>query len=158
MIWLKRALPFIVIVALWLGYQFVQRARRQKVLSRTSEVASVTAHLWIASGKYRNDLPRYAAFRDSVLSAHNLTRESLKALVSQYDSDPDWSVVYSTMVNKYVDSLFKVEYPQPEAAKSVAKNPARDSIKALVGKPVPKPTPDSVTPSGTPRGNAPAGR
>jgi hypothetical protein len=158
MIWLKRTIPFVLLIALWFGYRSIQQSNQRKVLSQTQRAASVTARLWFASAKYRTEPERYTAFRDSLLKANDWTRESLSAFVSKYDADPDWAELYSSTIRNKIDSLFKIEDSVRKAnVKTAVKQPA-DTVKILSKIPQPSKVPDSLTRPGRRLENAPVRR
>jgi hypothetical protein len=156
MIWLKRALPFVVIIALWFGYRWFEQWSTQKVQSTTDRAAVVTARLMIASATYRADPDRYAVYRDSLLGANDFTKESLDAFIAKHNSDPDWSQLYAVTVKNYVDSLYRIEDSIRVAQKKLAARPSGDSLK--VPAPIPPKPADTATRSGTRPENAPSGR
>lgn len=106
MIWLKRLAPLIALAVIWFGYKQFQARERKQQQAEMHQKATIVAHLWLAAAGYRTDPPRYEAFRDSLLSANQLTKEELQAFSGQFADDPNANVELMNLVSKAADSLY----------------------------------------------------
>ena len=109
MIWVKRFLPFVIIIAVF----FIYKAYNEKKLSQFQEIeeiyASVTAQLWVATAIYRADSEKYTDFRDSLITANNLNKDSLTAFIDKYATSSDNIGSFTKKVKQKVDSIVKSE-------------------------------------------------
>lgn len=109
MIWLKRVLPFLLIVAAWQGYAVYQnrKAARQEESDRLK--AEVTARIWVASAKYRYEPARFVSFRDSILRAEGISAEEMFSLIDRVNNDPEHLLPYTRAMLDFVDSFSRLE-------------------------------------------------
>ena len=130
MIWIKRALPFVVIVAAVFGYRMYDQYRERKQAIETRQYALTTAHLWLARAKFRNDPQMYDSFRDSILTAYGVSTEEITEFARRHQDQPERYDVYARLVQKYVDSLTPLPPRVPQS-------------EVPTGRQVPPPPPDS---------------
>ena len=109
MIWLKRLLPLLVI-GLGVGGYFLWDGWNTKRLIRDeSEVALVTAQVWVATAKYRNEPEKYMKYRDSLLQATGVPRERVIEFLKKREDEPENLLPFAERVQKLVDSLSRIE-------------------------------------------------
>jgi len=109
LIWLKRVLPLIVIGALAGGYIMWDDWYTARRLAEEDKVALVTAQVWIATAKYRNDPERYIEYRDSLLEASNVPRERIYAFLGRQEDQPEELLPFARKVQRLVDSIYRIE-------------------------------------------------
>ncbi|MDX9857725.1 MAG: hypothetical protein RBT76_08055 [candidate division Zixibacteria bacterium] len=108
-IWFKRILPFVLIAAGWFGWRFYDQQRERATARAELDNALVTAQLWVAATRYRHDPARYETYRDSLLSAHDLTDDQLTRFLRRYENSDDDPSAFTKRVNTCVDSLIALE-------------------------------------------------
>lgn len=78
-------------------------------LAEEDKVALVTAQVWIATAKYRNDPERYIEYRDSLLEASNVPRERIYAFLGRQEDQPEELLPFARKVQRLVDSIYRIE-------------------------------------------------
>lgn len=131
LIWLKRVLPLIVIAALAGGYFLWDDWSTARRLADEDQVALVTAQVWIATAKYRNDPERYIEYRDSLLEANDVPRDRVYALLGRQEDQPEELLPFARKVQRLVDSIYRIE---DSVARETEKR-IRDSIAATSPEP-----------------------
>ena len=111
MIWIKRIVPLVILVAVYLGYSFYSSAKVKKERAELDHHAFVTAQVWVASAWYRNDSETFLAYRDSLLSEAGLSSEQMTAFLAVFEDRPERSSYFVSMAKKYVDSLSRISQP-----------------------------------------------
>ena len=109
MIWIKRALPLIIIIAVWFGYGFYNDYQEGKTVRNELKYAEVTALVWVASAKFRDDPDYYISYRDSLLSTYQLDVEKCQQFIDTYQDNPEKLGNFSFMVKTFVDSFIAIE-------------------------------------------------
>lgn len=71
--------------------------------------AKITAETWIAYAKYNNEPEEYRLYRDSLLTAQDISRAEIDDYIALYQKKPEKYMYFATLVNSYVDSLVAVE-------------------------------------------------
>ena len=69
----------------------------------------MTALVWVASGKFRNDPDKYISYRDSVLSSYQLDVEKAHQFIDSYQDNPEKLGNFAFMVKMFVDSIIEIE-------------------------------------------------
>ncbi len=133
MIWLKRLLPLFIIALGYGGYSIWDKWYTEREIRDESEIALVTAQVWIATAKYRNDPARYMQFRDSLLKATGVPRDRVMKFLERRESEPEDLLPFAQMVQKEVDSLYKIE--DSIALAAVKAKSVEDSAKVVGAKP-----------------------
>ncbi len=105
MIWLKRLLPLVLIVAGWMAYTRYQQHTAERFYEDAERYALVTAQVWLASAEYRDDPQQFLIFRDSLLEAAGLSLEKVDEYLRKYSSRPETYTPYVRLVKQHVDSL-----------------------------------------------------
>jgi len=108
-IWLKRLLPLFVIALGYGGYSIWDKWYTERENRDESEIAKVTAQVWIATAKYRNDPARYMQFRDSLLKATGVPRDRVMKFLERREGEPEDLLPFAMKVQNLVDSLYKIE-------------------------------------------------
>lgn len=108
MIWLKRLLPILVILLAWFGWKRYSAFQAEKAAALDLRNADITARVWVASANFRSDAPAFLAYRDSLLSANNITTDELFRYLELFERDMDRQFAFSQLVSKKVDSLVRV--------------------------------------------------
>jgi len=108
-LWFKRLAPLFLILALWLAYTGYQRWQIDRRRDQDREHALVTAEVWVATARFRNDPDAYLVYRDSILEANGLSTAEMFEYLRRYRKHPEQYHSFTTAVNYYVDSLYQVE-------------------------------------------------
>ena len=108
-IWFKRLAPFALLALLWLGYVKIDHYLDERQAQFEDKVALVTAHVWLAGAKYRNEPLRFQQYRDSVLTANHLTIDELQKYASKYPNEPEKYERVASLTAQYVDSIYEIE-------------------------------------------------
>ncbi len=93
MIWVRRLIPIVAIAAIWFGYKQFQNRKQTHLEAEMHQKATVVAHLWFASARYRTNPARYETFRDSLLEANKLSSDDLLSFIAQFQRDPEANVL-----------------------------------------------------------------
>jgi ABC-type nitrate/sulfonate/bicarbonate transport system substrate-binding protein len=109
LIWLRRLLPVIVLAAAVGGYFLWDKWSAQRQLQEQDRVALVTAQVWIATAKYRNEPERYIQYRDSLLEANGASREEISRYLERTGDPPEELLPFARRVQGLVDSLYRIE-------------------------------------------------
>ncbi|MFC1475193.1 hypothetical protein ACFLQG_00960 [Candidatus Zixiibacteriota bacterium] len=109
MIWIKRALPLVIIIAVWLGYGFYDDYQEGKTSRTELKYAEVTALVWVASAKFRNEPDNYISYRDSLLSTYQLDVEKCHQFIDAYQENPEKLGNFAFMVKTFIDSIIAIE-------------------------------------------------
>lgn len=105
MIWLRRILPLLLIVATWFAYTSYTENQIAEDERLAHQYALVTAQVWLATAVHRNDNPEFLRVRDSLFAAAGFTMDELDAYLKEHKSRPEFYTPYVRLVNSYVDSL-----------------------------------------------------
>jgi hypothetical protein len=132
-IWIKRAAPLVLIALLWFGWNAWSDYRDDSAKAEDARMAQLSAQVWFAGAKYRNDVPRFLAYRDSLLKANGQTDSGMKAYAASIEMQIDRQLQFATMIKSAVDSLVKVEDSLVKAADIVEKDSIKqaDSVKVI---------------------------
>ncbi len=106
MIWIKRIVPFVVIILIILSILWYNKQRKTEFAHNTDNYALITAQLWIATAQFRNEPEKYLLFRDSLLTAQNISIEEIERYLKEYEETPENYYPFTVQVKKYVDSLY----------------------------------------------------
>lgn len=105
MIWLKRILPLVLIVATWFVYTSYTEHQMAEDERLARQYALVTAQVWLATAVYRDDNPEFLHVRDSLFAASGFSMDELNAYLQEHKSRPEFYAPYVRLVKTYVDSL-----------------------------------------------------
>ena len=106
MIWIKRIVPFVVIILIILSILWYNKQRKTEFAHNTDNYALITAQLWIATAQFRNEPEKYLLFRDSLLTAQKISIEEIERYLKEYEETPENYYPFTVQVKKYVDSLY----------------------------------------------------
>ena len=109
MIWLKRILPLLVIGLGVGGYFLWDKWQVEKQALEEQELALVTAQVWVATAKYRNEPERFMQYRDSLLQVAGVPRERVMDFLAGREAEPEELFPFAQKVQKLVDSLAHIE-------------------------------------------------
>jgi hypothetical protein len=129
LIWFRWLTPIVLIVLVlggWYYWHERQQARREE---NARFHALITAEVWLATARYRDDPEAFKAYRDSVLGANGISLEAMNEYIDRYSRQPEKYVVYARLVNKYIDSLENVRAAADTT--SAADTTAADSAAAF---------------------------
>ncbi len=108
-IWFRRlALPVLVLLMIG-GYFGVSSYLDEKSYQTDCEMALVTVKLWLAGARLRETPESYLDYRDSLLSAHDLTLDQVTQYADQYSDQPEKYYRFAAIMSQMTDSLFKIE-------------------------------------------------
>jgi hypothetical protein len=108
-IWLKRILPLLIIVAGAGGYFLWDKWQVEKQTLEEQELALVTAQVWVATAKYRNEPGKFMQYRDSLLQVAGVPRERVMDFLAGREAEPEELFPFAQTVQKLVDSLAHLE-------------------------------------------------
>lgn len=126
LIWLKRLLPLLVIALAVGGYFLWDKLSTKWESEEENRLAQVTAQVWIATAKYRNEPAKYLAYRDSLLKAADVPREKVLDFLKGREKQPEHLLPFAQKVQRVVDSLYRIE--DSLAREAIMK--AQDSLRA----------------------------
>lgn len=109
MIWVKRFSPLVVAVVLWFGWSGYQSYVDSKRRVYDRKIATVTAHLWVASVKFRDQHEVYLAYRDSLLASWGTTAEEIELFPTRYGEEVKVYRRFAATLDSLVDSLKQLE-------------------------------------------------
>jgi len=109
LLWVKRLVPFILMVAVVLGYFLYHDISAKRQYQQVQRYALVTAQVWIATAKFRSEPERFIAYRDSLLKVHSLSEERMQNYLEQYKKHPERYDLFTRLVKQYVDSLSAIK-------------------------------------------------
>ncbi|UCD63231.1 MAG: hypothetical protein JSW34_10835 [Candidatus Zixiibacteriota bacterium] len=120
MIWFKRLAPLVLTAIIVVGYWSYhdRRAGRQDAFEQ--DLALATARIWVASAKHRASPETFLQVRDSILAECSLTVADVREYLSENADEPESFYPYSKLVQRYVDSLIRIEDSLLKAAKDSA--------------------------------------
>jgi len=109
MLWLKRLSP-IVLIGLIASTFFVMREKRSaEEIRQVDAYARAMAQVWVASASFRYDEDQFIAFRDSILKDRGVAIADIESFFKKYEAAPEEYDVFTSLVSKYVDSLFRIK-------------------------------------------------
>lgn len=97
----------ILIPILISGYYGVRHFRRLWLEQDVERMAQATAEIWVATATYRDSADVFLAYRDSVLTSHQLSQSDIDAFTSRFRETSEEYAGYMSRVNDLVDSLAK---------------------------------------------------
>lgn len=109
MLWLRRLILLVLLAALVLGYLGYKSIFANRQLRQAQEHALVTAQVWVASARLRNEPQRFITYRDSILTAHGLSKELIQEYLDRYKNQPEKYEDFAKLVKRFVDSLSAIE-------------------------------------------------
>jgi hypothetical protein len=109
LIWVKRLLPFVIIVVAIYVYIGYMGKKEEKQAALDDRHALVTAQIWVASAKYRANPDAFIRVRDSLLATCSLTSDALREFVYSDTGQPEDLAPFMNLVKEYVDSLLDIE-------------------------------------------------
>lgn len=104
-VWIKRIVVVVIIAGIVFGYLRYEKWHRIRMEQKADNYALITAQVWVASVRYRNDSQRFIEFRDSVLTAHGFSTDEMFRYLEIYDKRPERYEHFSERVSWLVDSL-----------------------------------------------------
>ena len=126
LIWVKRLSPFILIALLGLVYHFGNKYLERRRAAEQSRIAHLTAEVWVATAKYRDDPDRYVRYRDSLMAAEHVSNDDIDDFLKRYEDKPERYLPFAQIVQSCVDSLVRIE----DSLVRDAKIKAADSLRA----------------------------
>jgi len=109
LLWLKRLIFFVLLLVIVFGYLLYDRISTERQLQQAVRHALVTAQVWVATAKFRDEPEKFLVYRDSLLSACSLTKEHIRDYLDRYENHPEKYDIFANLVNQYVDSLSAIE-------------------------------------------------
>lgn len=108
MVWVKRILPLVVLIATWfyVDYYYARQAEEYDQLSRKQALA--TARVWNLSARFREEPQTFLTLRDSVLIESGLTLDQMHQYLQLYSDRPEKYETFARLVSYYVDSLVEL--------------------------------------------------
>jgi len=113
------------------GYLYIKDWKQEKLEAEYRKYAAVVTETSLAAELYRNDKPRFLTVRDSILTAHDVTREEMLTLVEKFRTGRWVPADFWKFVSEMTDSVVR-------AQDSVLKMIQKDSSTSLSA-----PVPDS---------------
>jgi hypothetical protein len=107
-IWIKRIVPFLLIVIIVVGYNYYRENQREEIIETSKEHALVTAKVWYASARFKDEPEKFENYRDTILAQANLSKEQMHKFLELYQDVPVNYEVFAHWVSYYVDSLYEI--------------------------------------------------
>ncbi len=108
MIWLKRIVPLVLLLSIIFGYNYYQDKYKEKVIETSKEHALVTAKVWYASARFKDEPEKFENYRHSILAEAKLSQEQMYQFLELYENTPTNYEVFAHWVSYYVDSLYEL--------------------------------------------------
>lgn len=109
MIWFKRALPFVLILAGWLIYTYGSDYLAAEHRADRERFAQAVADCWLLEAEFAGDSTGYLTARDSVLATHSVTSAQLDTFLAQYKDHEEYLYHFLERVTDIVDSVAKLK-------------------------------------------------
>ncbi len=126
MIWVRRLALLVIVGIIALTWYIYDSVSTREMDRATDEYALVTAQVWVASARYRQQSEQFVTWRDSLLASRSLSLEKLQEYLDIYETQPEESFAFVHRVRVYVDSLFLIE----DSVRQVREAAERDSAAA----------------------------
>jgi hypothetical protein len=91
------------------GHYVYNRLTAHLEMEKAEKFAKITAYTWVAAAKFNKDSTQYRSFRDSILSAEDLSMDEVDDYFSHYQKHPERYVHFANFLDVFVDSLVKLE-------------------------------------------------
>ena len=108
-IWIKRFLPLVVLLAVWQGWDAYDQHQLKQELAVDKRMAAATVYMYLGATKFRADSLAYIDYRDSVLESMGVTPEELRQYAEGDSLDPIRYKRYVKLLGEMGDSLYRVE-------------------------------------------------
>ena len=82
--------------------------QKKEIIETSKEHALVTAKVWYASARFRDDPERFEDYRDTILAEANLSKDQMYQFLELYKNKPVNYEVFAHWVSYYVDSLYEL--------------------------------------------------
>ncbi len=116
MVWVRLLGVIVALAVIALSYQWWHDRQENAALEERKRLAMVTARVWVGAADYRQDPDRYLSWRDSLLGAEGLSKDSLQVFLRRYQDKPAGYEDYARLVSYYVDSLIQERGQLPDSA------------------------------------------
>jgi hypothetical protein len=100
---------FVLLPIVVAGFVIYDRIKNDRQDQQTRQYALVTAQVWVATARLRNEPETYLAYRDSVLRANGLSRQLMEEYLALDEDHPEEYYLFTSLVNEYVDSITTLE-------------------------------------------------
>jgi hypothetical protein len=87
------------------GYYIFRKTTAYYEQKEAEKFAHITAQIWVATARYNDNPERYRQFRDSLLSAENISKDDLNDYLNAYQKSPEKYLLFVTAVNVKIDSI-----------------------------------------------------
>lgn len=128
LVWFRRILPLVVIGALWFGYTAWDEYATERDSQEQDKIALVTAQVWVATARFRNEPDKYLAYRDSLLTAAGLPLDAARDFVGEQEERPEELLPFVQKVQLLVDSLAAVEDSIARDTMTSAQDSSRQAV------------------------------
>gem|GEM_PF-967118 len=91
------------------GYLYIKDWKQDKLEAEYRKYAAVVTGTSLAAELYRNDKPRFLTVRDSILTAHAVTREEMLTLVEKFRTENWVPADFWKHVSEMTDSVVRVQ-------------------------------------------------
>jgi len=91
------------------GYLYIKDWKQEKLEAEYRKYAAVVTETSLAAELYRNDKPRFLTVRDSILTAHAVTREEMLSLVEKFRTERWVPADFWKYVSEMTDSVVRAE-------------------------------------------------
>lgn len=105
MIWVKRFLPLVILIAAWFGIDHYRNKQADEYDRLSREQALITARVWYLSARFREEPQTFLILRDSLLVESGVTTEQMHKYLELYNDRPEKYEQFTRLVSYYVDSL-----------------------------------------------------
>lgn len=134
MIWLKRLLPFAILIAIVLSVHLLRLHEISAKAQLEKKYADVAARVWVGSATYRDNQDRFKQYRDSILKANGITIDEMYKFIKRHKEAPEAIDQFAYKLKASVDSMVFVQDSILKAvadstSEAKARTKAKDSLK-----------------------------
>jgi len=112
LIWVKRLIPLVILVAVWFGYSYYTNQQEEQFSKLTRKQALVTARVWYLSVRFRKKPEIFLSLRDSILNHSGVSKDEIQQYLQLYSDEPEKYEQFARQVSYFIDSLYdlRLEY------------------------------------------------
>ena len=82
--------------------------QKEEIIEVSKGHALVTAQVWYASARFKDEPDKFELYRDTVLAGANLSKEQMHQFLELYQNKPINYEVFAHWVSYYLDSLYEL--------------------------------------------------
>lgn len=105
MVWIRRIAALLIIAGIASGWYYFTIGQEERLQKRADRYAHIVAQLWVGTAKYRQVPEQYNQFRDSLLTANDITEDEIRTFQRRYADQPEEYMYFAEKLKLVVDSL-----------------------------------------------------